>query len=177
MVIALYLLRNMRTDYLLFLLFFLSAGPGSFSQADSMQRQINEQVWKPFIKSFSNGDDEAFRTIHSRDVTRVIQDDSLIMNYDQYFRKIPDSIKSKWSEWKKDIELRFTQRIAVEDRAFEVGYYKTTSTNKKTGEKRTGIGKFHVLLRKENGIWKILMDADTGEGADESVFLKAQPLK
>ncbi|MGZ8510936.1 MAG: hypothetical protein ACXWWA_11185 [Chitinophagaceae bacterium] len=55
------------------------------------------------------------------------------------------------SQWKKNIELRFIQRIAGKDKAFEEGYYKTTSTNIVTGEIRKGIGKFHVLLRKENG--------------------------
>ena len=147
-----------------------------FSQTDSLQRQINEQVWKPFIESFNKGDDETFSSVHSKEIIRVMQDDKQIIGFDQYFKKTPDSVKAKWASWKKNIELRFIQRIAGLDKAFEVGYYKTTSTNTKTGEIRTGIGKFHVLLRKENGTWKILMDADTGEGANEEVFKKAMPI-
>ena len=148
-----------------------------FSQPDSLQRQINEQVWKPFIVSFNNGDDETFSSVHSKEIIRVMQDDKQIIGFDQYFKNIPDSVKAKWTSWKKNIELRFIQRIAGFDKAFEVGYYKTTSTNIKTGEIRTSIGKFHVLLRKENGKWKILMDADTGEGANEEVFRKAFPIE
>ncbi len=34
----------------------------------------------------------------------------------------------------------------------------------------------YVLLRKEEGRWKILMDADEKEGTDESVFEKARPM-
>jgi len=34
-----------------------------------------------------------------------------------------------------------------------------------------------VLLRKENGTWKILMDADANEKTDETVFLSAQPME
>jgi len=30
-----------------------------------------------------------------------------------------------------------------------------------------------VLLRKEGGVWKILMDADANEKTDETVFLSA----
>jgi hypothetical protein len=45
-----------------------------------------------------------------------------------------------------------------------------------TGEKRTGYGKFHVLLRKENGTWKILMDADANEKTDEVVFMTGNPM-
>jgi ketosteroid isomerase-like protein len=106
-----------------------------------------------------------------------MQDDKEIIGYDKYFKKVPDSIKAKWGDWKKSIELRFIQRIATDDKAFEVGYYRSTSTNVKTGERRTSIGKFHVLLRKENDTWKILMDADTREGASEEAFNKASPLQ
>jgi len=149
----------------------------SFSQADSIQKQINEQVWKPFIQSFNNNDSEVFKSVHSEDVIRVIRDDNTILGYQEYFREIPDSIKLKWSSWKKNIELRFIQRIANNDKAFETGYYKTTSTNTSTGEKRTGYGKFQVLLRKENGTWKILMDADARENTNEKVFLTGSAME
>ena len=155
----------------LFLYFF------SYAQADSLQKQIDEQVWKPFIKSFGSDDNEGFKSVHSRDITRVIQDNNQVLGYDQYFQKVPDSVRAKWGTWKKSIELRFIQRIAGNARAFEVGYYKTTSTNTSTGEARTGYGKFHVLLRKENGSWKILMDADAHEKTDESVFMTGRPME
>ena len=149
----------------------------SYGQESKFTQEINEQVWLPFIKGFSNGDDELFKSVHSKEVVRVSQDDKQIIGYDKYFEKVPDSIKAKWGNWKKSIELRFIQRIASEDKAFEVGYYRSTSTNTQTGEQRTGIGKFHVLLRKENGTWKILMDADTNEGASEEAFKKASPMQ
>jgi ketosteroid isomerase-like protein len=149
----------------------------SFGQGDSLQRQINEQVWKPFISAFNADNDEGFQAVHSREVTRIEQDNARILTFDQYFRKIPDSVKASWGAWKRNLELRFIQRIAGNGRAFEVGYYKTTSTNSKTGESRTGYGKFHVLLRKENGIWKILMDADAHEMTDEVAFLTGKPME
>ena len=159
---------------ILFSLFLGSCCFGVVSaQNDSLVKEINEQVWKPFIASFNSDNDEGFKAVHSRDVIRVLQDDKRIIGYDQYFHKVPDSIKIKWGNWKKNIQLRFIQRIAGKDKAFEVGYYKTTSTNMQTGEIRNSVGKFHVLLRKENGVWKILMDADTSEGASEELFNKA----
>jgi len=124
------------------------------AQQDALTKEINEQVWKPFIQSFNAGDDEAFKAVHSKDIIRVIRDDKDIYGYDRYFKQKPDSIKVKWSDWKKSIELRFIQRIAGNDKAFEEGYYKTTSTNRLTGEVRKGIGKFHVVMRKENGYGK-----------------------
>ena len=149
----------------------------SFSQMDNFQKEINEQVWKRFIKSFNNDDNEGFRAVHSKEVTRVIQDDNRLLGYDEYFKEVPDSVKAKWGNWKKNIELRFIQRIASADKAFEVGYYKSTSANAATGEKRTGYGKFHVLLRKENGVWKILMDADANEKTDEAIFLSGKAME
>jgi ketosteroid isomerase-like protein len=147
------------------------------AQQKEQVKEINEQVWKPFIRSFSTGDDNGFKAVHSKEVIRVLQDDKEIFGYDRYFQTQPDSIKAKWGSWKKDIELRFVQRIAGTDKAFEVGFYKTTSTNQQTGETRIGIGKFHVLLRKEKGIWKILMDADTREGVTDELFNKAESLE
>ena len=147
------------------------------AQSDSLQKQINEQVWKPFISSFNSGNDEGFKAVHSKDVIRVSQDSKQIFDYDQYFKKMPDSVQAKWGKWKKNIELRFIQRIAANSKAFEVGYYKTTSTNTATGETRTGYGKFHVLLRKENNIWKILMDEDANENTTEAVFQTSKPME
>lgn len=149
----------------------------SFGQSDSLQIQINRQVWQPFIMAFNNNYDSIFRTVHSRDIIRVIVDDRQVLSYNQYFKKLPDSVSVKWGSWKKNIELRFITRIASDCCGFEVGYYRTISTNIPTGEKRIGYGKFHVLLRKENGVWKILMDEDAKEDADEAAFLKARPLE
>jgi len=149
----------------------------SFGQSESLQNQINEQVWKQFIKAFNNRDDEGFKAVHSKEVIRVSQDDNQVIGYKEYFKPVPDSVKAKWGQWKREIQLRFIQRIASGDKAFEVGYYKSTSTNTSTGQSRTGYGKFHVLLRKENGIWKILMDADANEKTDEAVFLSGKPME
>ena len=162
---------------IILLLYMIFIGLTTNAQENVLTNEINAQVWRPFIRAFGNGDDELFKSVHSKEVIRVMQDDKQIIGYDKYFKKVPDSIKAKWGDWKKSIELRFTQRIASDDKAFEVGFYKTTSTNSKTGEKRSGIGKFHVLLRKENGVWRILMDADTAEGASEENFNKAMLLR
>ncbi len=165
----------MKTLFILMLILF--PGLMLFGQDNKITKEINEQVWMPFIKSFGNGDEELFKSVHSKDVIRVIQDNGEIFGYNHYFKKIPDSVKAKWASWKKNIELRFTQRISGDDKAFEVGFYKTTSTNTETGEQRKSFGHFHVLLRKENGKWKIVMDADTGEGASHESFDKANPIQ
>jgi len=147
------------------------------AQTDSLQKEINEQVWKPFIKSFNEMDTDAFMAVHSKEISRVSQDGKSIYGYEKYYEESKYwNERSKREGRKHNIELRFIQRIAGSDRGFEVGYYKTTSIQR-NGESRSAYGKFHVLLRKENGQWKILMDADANEKINESVFLSAQPLE
>ena len=159
--------------FILFCFLFVSVQ----AQKDSLQKEINEQVWKPFIKAFTEADTDAFMAVHSKEVTRVIQDGKMLQNYEEYYRsnKRGDE-RAKQSNRKRNIELRFIQRIAGSGRGFEVGYYKTTSIAS-DGKSQSFYGKFHVLLRKENGIWKILMDADAQEKTDEAIFSAASALE
>ncbi len=152
------------------ILTLVASGQLSEAQTGDIQRQINDQVWKTFIQSYDNDDDAGFRSVHSKDIVRVSQDENILFGYDQYFRTVPDSIKAKRPKRKKSIALRFVQRIAGNDKAFEVGYYRTINTNLSTGKTFVSFGKFHVLLQKESGVWKILMDADASDGVDEKIF-------
>jgi hypothetical protein len=149
----------------------------AFSQRDSLQRQINEQVWKPFIQAFNSINTDGFMAVHSKLMTRVIQDGNDIYGYEKYYQqnKLNDD-RTKQANRKRSIELRFIQRIAANGRAFEVGYYKSTNFLP-DGKSQSGYGKFHVLLSKENGVWKILMDADASEKTDEALFLTGQPIQ
>jgi ketosteroid isomerase-like protein len=158
-------------------LFMLLIANNAFAQSDSLQKQINNDVWKPFISAFNNLDTDGFMSVHSKDMTRVIQDNNMIFGYEKYYQenKASDE-RSRQNKSKRNIELRFVQRIAGNDRAFEVGYFKGTVTSE-SGNSRNFYGKFHVLMRKENGKWKILMDADASEKTDEAIFMRAEPME
>lgn len=157
----------------LFCFFFLVIS----GQEKSHQQDINSQVWKTFIKGFNDRDNQLFGSVHSKDFIRVIRDNQTIFGYDEAFADKPDEVKQQLKKWKRNIELRFIERIASEDKAFEVGYYKTSVVNSETNESRVGYGKFHVLLRKEKGQWKILMDSDVQGGVDEAIFQSANPME
>ena len=77
------------------LILLLCSGFTLVAQNNKNTKEINEQVWHPFIKAFANGDDELFKSVHSKEVIRVMQDDRAILDYEQYFKKIPDSVKAK----------------------------------------------------------------------------------
>jgi ketosteroid isomerase-like protein len=148
----------------------------SHAQTDSLQQQINDQVWKPFIQTYNNMDTESFMALHSKEMTRVVQDSKRIHGYAQYYDNNKRSNEfSKKNNQKRSIELRFIQRIADNDRAFEIGYYKLAVASP-DGKIQSFYGKFHVLMHKENGTWKILMDADANEKTDETVFQSAKPM-
>jgi ketosteroid isomerase-like protein len=159
-----------------FPLALLLFGAASFSQ--DYQKDINDQVWKPFILTFNNFNADGFLAVHSKDVVRSSRDSKTILNWDEYLKqqKAGDQ-RSIEDKSKRTLELRFTERIANDDKAIEVGIYKTTSINSK-GESRSFYGRFHVVLRKENNVWKILVDTDSSEGntISEKEFLSAQPM-
>jgi hypothetical protein len=146
-------------------------------QSGNIQKEINEQVWKPFIQYFNVHDQEHFAQVHSKDVARVQQDGNRILGAAEYFKEPTETEKKRFANQKVSLELRFVQRIANDSKAFEVGYYKTTVTNIATGGSRSSYGKFHVLLGKENNTWKILMDADAHENTDEAIFLTGKPIE
>ena len=147
--------------------------------AQSIQQEINDQVWKPFISSFNERNTEAFMSIHSKDVVRSPRDSKIVWNWDEYYKnqKIGDD-RGKSSGSKRELELRFTERIANADQAVEVGIYKTTSIGT-DGTSKSFYGRFHVVLTKENGTWKILVDTDSSEHKtiSEKDFLAASPME
>ena len=115
--------------------------------------------------------------VHSRDMTRVIQDGNLIYGYDRYYSENDQGNESnRKANRKRTIELRFIQRIVSNDKAFEVGYYKYTGIQP-DGSSHYGYGKFHVLLLKEGSNWKILMDGDASEKTNEAIFLVGKPIQ
>ena len=144
------------------------------SSGQSSNREINEQVWKPFIKSFEHNDIHLFKTLHLPELIRVQTNEML--NYETYMKgytSMFEQMKQKNSHY--TIDLRFTRRVSDSSRAFEEGYYKTSVMQ--NGTEMSGYGKFSVVLLKKEGRWKILLDSDTNAGANEAVFLEAKAME
>ena len=155
-------------------LLLLAAGPRVFAQNVSVE--INEQVWKPFIEYFNNRNNAGFMAVHSKEVVRSPRDSKTIFGWDEYYRQLQQG-QSKTPTGQRFIELRFTERIAKDNLAFDVGIYKTTY-RPNNGAVNSYYGRFHVVHRKENGVWKILVDTDSSEGGTigEKDFLAAKAM-
>lgn len=149
-----------------------------FAQTDSLKwvKEINEQVWKPFVTSLTSGNNGNFKTLHSKRITRVLVDNNVIQDFDKYFPLDQNKSSSTNNNIQRLFELRFDKRIANGNKAWETGYYKGT-VMEPGKETRTYYGRFFVVLEKENGLWKIIVDADTGKGATRESFEAAAPME
>lgn len=167
--------KFMRTFFLL----ILCAAPFAGISQDH-QKEINEQLWKPFLKASNEFEGDTFLSFNSKDLTRIAIDQKIIEDYDQYAKGILPNFKRLKEEGKvsRKAEMRFTTRISIADKAYETGYFKSV-TKLANGEIRTRYSQFYMVLRKENGYWKIFVDSDTngGDSITEEMFLKAQPLE
>ena len=137
--------------------------------AQTVQDDINRDVWFPFMKAYEKLDAAHFMSLHSRDLMRVELDEHNARNYEEYalfyrnffsrFRKSGEAIR---------IRFAFTHRIVEGNRALEKGFYEFTLKSDKADLKTYGA--FTVILRKEQGQWKILVDSDTNKEMSEALF-------
>ena len=161
----------------IFSVFFLLFTTKVFAQ--DFQKEINDQVWKPFKATFGEYNTTGFMAVHSKDLLRSPRDSKTVQSYEQY-----RSNNEKWNQQDKEnkvvrsIDLRFLERMATATQGYEVGIYKVTVTRPDENP-QSYYGKFHVALRKENGTWKILVDSDSSEGGtiNESAFLQATAME
>lgn len=155
----------------------ISISIATVAQTDSLKwvREIDEQVWKPFVEHFVSGNKAGFRSVHSKNITRVQIDGGIVQDYEKYFPADTAS-NPAWKNMKRQFELRFDKRISNGIKAWESGYYKGTVMQEGKSP-RSYYGRFFVVLQKENNVWKILVDADTGKDANEENFNKAAPIQ
>lgn len=139
------------------------------------EEEVNIQVWKPFMEAYVNNDAELFNSLHTDDVVRVSPWGIKIAN------EYKDAVTKRQS--RPDVESRIIEfwlehRLYKGDFGYEVGYYRVKPAN---GEGKTHYGRFHIVLRKADGKWRIAQDWDTGdingykvnsEDFDESKMLK-----
>ena len=151
----------------------------SAAVAQTSEKEINQQVWKVFIKSYNAFDTEQFMSLYSKDVVRVPQDEKKIFSFAEYKKNINrENQFNKNYKIKASLEIRFTQRISTPTTAFETGIYKISMVEN-TGKKAVIYNRFQVLLRKENGVWKIFVDTDSAEDGKitDKEFMAAKPME
>jgi uncharacterized protein (TIGR02246 family) len=160
---------------LMFFLATLTSASGIIAQ--STEHEVNRDVWYPFISAYDQLDAEGFMSVHTDDVLRVNRDGRTIRSGQEYSEAMHQYFQSEKANGAQlQIDLRFLERFYSEDAGFEVGIYRVIRAA--GGVEQSFYGKFHVLLRKVEGTWKIAMDSDISNNGmiREEDFMAAKPL-
>ncbi len=144
---------------LLILLFWV---PATALAQDDVQKEINEQVWIPFIKAYRESDGELLASLHTDDAVRVRQDGGSVDSGLSFLQSRIDSMARAKERGGAEMQLRLKKRFHNEDSAYEIGYYAVRTTSN-----FFSYGEFTVLLKKIDGRWRIAMDADKASTREE----------
>jgi ketosteroid isomerase-like protein len=147
--------------------------------AQDAQSQIEREVWIPLLTASNAFDAEAFLAVQSKDMVRVSVDSKEVYGLTQYQSEIREGFKrAKQRGIVRKSEMRFLERTVSSDLAYETGYFRS-EVSLPGGEKRVRFSRFEMVLRKEGGKWKILIDKDTAEGGKitEQEFRAATALR
>ena len=143
-----------------------------------IEGEVNAQVWGPFVESWTKADADAFNALHTDDVLRVSAG-GLRLGPEYKERNTASFERIQASNDKRQIQFWFEHRIYSGNHGYEVGYYKIT-VDRPGQDTRAYYARFHVVLRKENGAWKIAQDWDTsninGHQVSEEDWQKGTPL-
>ena len=148
----------MKTKQIMIMLWVMSFSVKLYAQENMdlnvIAKEVNESVWKPFKKSYEARDWQAFNALHTDDVLRVSKWGIKLGS--EYKEGVEESYKKYANS-----EIKTTIDFWLEHRIYkgEVGYYRVV--NKAPGKESERYARFHVVLRKENGQWKIAQDWDT----------------
>ncbi len=123
-----------------------------------IEQEINEQVWKPFKKAFESNDWKTFNDLHTDDVLRVSSWSGIKVG-DEYKERVKRSYQRP-TQQKRTIDFWLEHRIYSATMGYEVGYYRVIS-EEPGKDRHISYSQFHVVLRKENGVWKIAQDWDS----------------
>jgi ketosteroid isomerase-like protein len=161
---------------MLFFAFLLTSFLGKTQTNTDYLKEINRDIWLPFIEAYGTLDIEKYKSLQSEDFIRAEGNDKRLPSYKDYF----DNASAWFSDVKKEgrklsIAFRFSERFANGSTASERGIYELRSFDQNGKEAWKGYGKFHVFLRKIKGVWKIVVDYDSNEKntIDEKVYLAA----
>lgn len=153
----------------------LAQTPTPKSTSPEVLKELDRDIWLPFIKAYGEGNPDGYIALHSKSFVRPMGDAKRIDTYEQWASGTRGMFKSFADRGAKmSIQFRFLERFANAESASERGIYEFTRINA-NGETRKAYGKFHVITRKEDGKWKILVDYDSTEGRtiDEAAFKAA----
>lgn len=172
------LIATIRSTSYLSMGFILLFSSLTWAETDNTwQQEIDNQVWRPFVKAYESFDGPAFNALYADEVLRVTPagiDTNGAFKQDNLMR----FSNNKHSGASTELDFWFEHRQTNATTSYEVGYFRIQSSN--NNEQSTFYGQFHIVLKKENNQWKITQDWDNtivrGQAVSEADFAKGQPL-
>ena len=145
----------MKTFKFLIVLLLISTSAFAQEQKYDHSKEIDQELWRVFVESYNSRNAERYLSIHSKDIVRITTGG--IRQGDVFREGIRRSYARK-NQTKRTISFKFEHRIHGKEIAYEVGYFKVTYY--KNGKEEDHFGRFSVVLKKEEGRWKIAQDWD-----------------
>lgn len=145
----------------------------------SIQKTIDETVWEPFQRSFEAMDGEALNAVYAGQVLRVTPEG---LDTEETFKQ---KNRTRFDENhargdRIDLDFWFDSRQTNADTSYDVGFYRFGITPS-AGATSYFYGQFHIVLKKQNGQWKIVQDWDTATIAGEPItaehFARGSPIR
>ena len=127
-------------------------------------REIDRQVWLPMLAASNAFDAAGFLAVQSPDLVRVSVDSNEIYGLDRYRSELVAGFaRARERGIKRRSDVRFLTRAHSGDLARDTGIFRSEVVVP-GGETRVRYTAFEMVLRKEQGRWKILVDQDTARG-------------
>jgi hypothetical protein len=142
------------------------------------ERNIDTQVWSPMLRGSNQFDADLFLGVLSPDLVRVSIDRNEVYGIDRYTNEIRAGfMRARERGVRRSTTVRFLTRTQTNALARDTGIFRSEVTLP-GGETRLTYTAFEMILRKENGVWKLLVDQDTSRGGSitERDFLAGRPL-
>ncbi len=146
--------------------------------AQNAQYTINQEVWLPFMKAYTEFDYTSFNALHGPDLLRLSRKD---IRYRDTYAEQNEAwfTRAKREGYQQSIELRFEYRTVHDNHAYETGCYKIDII-KPDQTALVYYGYFHILLERQDGRWVIEQDWDSpkvlGRAITNDDFLRLPPV-
>ena len=155
----------------LFLFLILAITPmAAQTDIETIQKEIDQTLWKPFQKAFETLDGDALNATYADQVLRVTPQGIDTKNAFKKGNAERFAANRKNGD-KISLDFWFDSRKTNETTSYEVGFYRIGFTSKE-GETQYSYGQFHIVLEKINGQWKITQDWDTATIAGKPITAK-----
>lgn len=139
--------------------------------------ELKKDIWIPFVTGVNSNNPDIYNGVNSTDFYWV-QDGARprIMNLAEYIEDARLVMNRRTSKGiGTQLEIRFIQRNVTAQFASEKCVIKYTSTTPGK-EPEIFYGMAHIFSRKENGVWKKLIQHAFTEEVTQDMFEAAQPL-